>query len=246
MSTPAMSTITTAQPLPARKLPRAVYVYEFAVRLWHWMTALAIGVLSVTGYFIAQPPNSLSGEASDHFFNGLVRTAHFTAGYVLAIGFLVRLYWLVMGNAHAREIFFVPIWRPAFLKALLHELKYYALLRKVPPKHLGHNPLARFAMFFIFVLGTLFLIVSGFGLYSEGASAGGWQQRFFGWTIAFAGSSMTLRTWHHLAMYYVLTFVLVHLYLVLREDMMGRTSMSSTMVSGWRMFRDDEPIDEEH
>lgn len=240
-----MSTATTAPLVAARKLPRAVYVYEFAVRLWHWMTALAIGTLSLSGYFIAKPPNSLSGEASDHFFNGMVRTFHFTAAYVLAIGFLVRLYWLFMGNAHSREIFFVPFWRPSFVKGLFHELKYYALLRRVAPKHVGHNPLARFVMFFMFVLGTAFLICTGFGLYSEGCAADSWQQRLFGWTISFAGSSMTLRTWHHLAMYYVLTFVMAHLYLVLREDMMGRTSMSSTMVSGWRMFRDEGPIDEE-
>jgi Ni/Fe-hydrogenase 1 B-type cytochrome subunit len=122
---------------------------------------------------------------------------------------------------------------------------YYALLRRVPPKHVGHNPLARAVMFFFFVLGTTFMGLSGFGLYSEGCDAGSWQQRLFGWTIGLAGSSMTLRTWHHLAMYSVLTFVMVHLYLVLREDMMGRTSMSSTMVSGWRMFRDDGPTDEE-
>jgi Ni/Fe-hydrogenase 1 B-type cytochrome subunit len=241
-----MSSALTAPPAAARKLPRAVYVYEFAVRAWHWMTALAITVLSVTGYFIAQPPNSLSGEASDHFFNGFVRTAHFTAGYVLAIGFLFRVYWLFVGNSHSKEIFFVPLWRPSFLKGLFHELKYYALLKSVPPKHVGHNPLARTVMFFFFVLGTTFLGISGFGLYSEGCAAGSWQQRLFGWTISFAGSSMTLRTWHHLAMYYVLMFVMAHLYLVLREDMMGRTSMSSTMVSGWRMFRDDAPVDEEH
>lgn len=230
----------------ARHLPRAVYVYEFPVRLWHWMTALAIAVLSLSGYFIAQPPNSLSGEASDHFFNGLVRTFHFTAAYVLAIGFLFRLVWLFLGNAHAREIFLVPVWRLAFWRGVFHELAYYALLRKVSPKHVGHNPLARFVMFFIFVLGTTFLMVSGFGLYSEGCDAGSWQQRLFGWTIPLAGSSMTLRTWHHFAMYYLLTFVLAHLYLVLREDMMGRTSMSSTMVSGWRMFRDEGPVDERH
>lgn len=240
-----MSSASTATGAPVRRLPRAVYVYEFPVRVWHWMTALSIGILSVTGFFIARPPNSLSGEASDHFFNGLVRTAHFTAAYVLAIGFLFRVYWLFVGNAHAREIFFVPFWRPAFVRGLVHELMYYALLRKVPAKHLGHNPLARFGMFFNFVLGSLFLICTGFGLYSEGCAADSWQQRLFGWTIAFAGSSMTLRTWHHFAMYYLLSFVLVHLYLVLREDMMGRTSMSSTMVSGWRMFRDDGPIDAE-
>jgi Ni/Fe-hydrogenase 1 B-type cytochrome subunit len=174
-----------------------------------------------------------------------VREGHFVAGYLLAIGFLVRLYWLAFGNKHAREIFFVPLWRPAFVKELWHELSYYALLRKVAPKHVGHNALARTVMFFVFVLGVAALIVTGFGLYSEGTGVDSWQRSLFGWTIAFAGSSMTLRTWHHLLMYYVLTFVVVHLYLVMREDIMGRASMASTMVSGWRLFRDDGPVDKD-
>jgi Ni/Fe-hydrogenase 1 B-type cytochrome subunit len=244
--TPATTTEAvdpTAPPQP--KAPHMVYVYEWPVRIWHWMTALAIAVLVPTGYFIAQPLHSLTGEASDHYFNGLVRTGHFVAAYVLSIGILVRIYWLFFGNKHAREIFFVPLWRPSFLKELWHELTYYALLRKVAGKHVGHNALARTVMFFVFFLGVLGLICSGFGLYSEGTAHGSWQRALFGWTISFAGSSMTLRTWHHMTMYYVLTFVLVHLYLVAREDILGRASQVSTMISGWRYFRDDSPVDKD-
>jgi Ni/Fe-hydrogenase 1 B-type cytochrome subunit len=245
--TPATTTdVTPAAEGASPKAPRAVYVYEWPVRIWHWMTVLAICVLVPTGYFIAQPLHSLMGEASSHYFNGLVREGHFVAAYVLAIGFLVRLYWLVFGNKHAREIFVVPLWKPSFLKEVLQELKYYALLRKVAGKHVGHNALARTVMFFVFVLGVAGLITSGFGLYSEGTAIGSWQRAVFGWTISFAGSSMTLRTWHHLTMYYVLTFVLVHLYLVAREDILGRASQVSTMISGWRYFKDDSPVDKDH
>lgn len=237
-----MTPATTQQ---GEKAPRAIYVYEWPVRMWHWMTVLAIAVLVPTGYFIAKPLHSVTGEASSHYFNGLVREGHFVAAYVLAIGFLVRLYWLVAGNSHSREIFLIPLWKPAFLKELFYELKYYAMLRKVAPKHVGHNALARATMFFIFVLGSAALIISGFGLYSEGTAMGSWQRTLFGWTISLAGSSMTLRTVHHFTMYYVLVFVMVHLYLVLREDIMGRASMASTMVSGWRFFRDDGPVDKD-
>lgn len=222
-----------------RRAPRAVYVYEWPIRIWHWVTALSIFVLSVTGYFIAQPLHSISGEASDHYFNGLVRAVHFVAAYALTIGMLARTWWAIVGNRHAREIYWVPFYKPSYWKEVLQEVKWYALLKKVPAKYVGHNPLSRFSMFFMFMLGTLFLIVSGFGLYSEGTAGGSWQRALFGWTIDFAGSSMTLRTWHHLAMYYVLLFSMIHMYLAMREDIMGRTSMTSTMISGWRMFRDD-------
>ena len=46
---------------------KSVYVYEAPVRIWHWINALAITVLAVTGYFIRPPAADDTGEASDHF-----------------------------------------------------------------------------------------------------------------------------------------------------------------------------------
>ena len=73
-----------------KKLPppiRSIYVYEVPVRLWHWINAAAVLVLCLTGYFIGSPVPTLSGEASDHFMFGYLRFIHFSAGYILAIGF---------------------------------------------------------------------------------------------------------------------------------------------------------------
>ncbi len=36
----------------------AVYVYEIPVRLWHWVNALAIIVLAISGYLIGSPLSS--------------------------------------------------------------------------------------------------------------------------------------------------------------------------------------------
>ena len=41
--------------------PAAVYVYELPVRLWHSVNALAIVVLAITGYLIANPLASVGG-----------------------------------------------------------------------------------------------------------------------------------------------------------------------------------------
>ncbi len=49
---------------------KSVYVYEAPVRVWHWVNALAITVLAVTGYFIGSPLPTQSGEASANFLMG--------------------------------------------------------------------------------------------------------------------------------------------------------------------------------
>jgi Ni/Fe-hydrogenase 1 B-type cytochrome subunit len=208
------------------------------VRAWHWVNALAITVLAITGYLIGSPLPSVTGEASSHFVMGYIRFAHFAAGYVLAVGLLGRIYWAVVGNHHARELFWVPIFQRAYWHELLGMLKWYAFLQKRPGRFVGHNPLARFAMVFGFLLLVLFMIVTGFALYGEGAQMGSWQERLFGWVIPLMGQSQDVHTWHHLGLWGMVVFVILHVYAAIREDIMGRSSVVSTMISGRRTFKD--------
>ncbi len=220
----------------------AVYVYEAPVRLWHWINALAITVLAVTGWLIANPLPSLPGEASDHYLMGYLRFAHFTSGYVLLIGLIARVYWAFVGNHHARQLFMLPVWNKAWWQEVWHELRWYLFLAPTPKKYVGHNPLAQLAMFVVFLPTLLFMIVTGFALYGEGTLEGSWAHTLFtSWVIPLFGQSQDVHTWHHLGMWVMLVFVMVHVYAAIREDIMSRQSLISTMVSGWRMFKDDKP-----
>ncbi|ABM37281.1 Ni/Fe-hydrogenase, b-type cytochrome subunit [Polaromonas naphthalenivorans] len=217
---------------------KSVYVYEAPVRVWHWINALAITVLGVTGYFIGSPLPTMPGEASDHFVMGYIRFAHFAAGYLLAIGLLGRIYWAIVGNHHAREMFWVPIFQRAYWVEVLGMLKWYAFLTERPGRYVGHNPLARFAMVFSFLLTAVFMVLTGFALYAEGSQAGSWQDKAFGWIIPLFGQSQDVHTLHHLGLWVLLSFVIVHVYAAIREDIMGRSSVISTMISGYRTFKD--------
>jgi Ni/Fe-hydrogenase 1 B-type cytochrome subunit len=216
----------------------SVYVYEAPVRLWHWVNAAAITVLAVTGYFIGSPLPSMPGEASAHFLMGYIRFAHFAAGYVLGIGLLGRAYWAIVGNHHARELFTVPVFKLAFWRELLTMLKWYAFLIPSPGRYVGHNPMARLMMFTLFLLTAIFMCVTGFALYGEGAQAGSWAERVFGWVIPLFGQSQDVHTWHHFGLWAMVIFVILHVYAAVREDIMGRQSIISTMVSGYRTFKD--------
>jgi Ni/Fe-hydrogenase 1 B-type cytochrome subunit len=219
---------------------RSVYVYEAPVRVWHWVNALAIVVLAVTGYFIGTPLPSTPGEASANFLMGYIRFAHFAAGQVLAFGLIGRVYWAFAGNHHARELFTVPLTRGAYWAEVKAMLLWYLFIRPRPNQYVGHNPLARLMMFFGFLMLTLFMIVTGFALYGEGAQAGHWTHTLFtSWVIPlFGGNSQDVHTWHHLAAWAIVCFVILHVYAAIREDIMGRQSMVSTMISGYRTFKD--------
>lgn len=218
----------------------SVYVYEAPVRMWHWLNALAILVLCVSGYFIGSPPPSMQiAEAAEQFVFGYIRFAHFAAGMVLTIGFLGRIYWAFLGNHHARQLFYVPVWKASFWREVVFELRWYLFLAKEPKKYVGHNPLAQLAMFFFITLGISFMIVTGMALYAEGAQEGSLTHSLFGWVHGLIWNSQTLHTLHHLGMWWIVIFMIIHIYVAIREDIMSRQSIVSTMISGHRTFKDD-------
>jgi Ni/Fe-hydrogenase 1 B-type cytochrome subunit len=221
---------------PQGTVPGPVYVYDAAIRLWHWVTALSIVVLCVTGYFIGSPPPSIGGEAYHQYLFGWIRFTHFAAGMILGVAFLLRLYRVLTGGPHARQIFYIPFWNIAWWKEVFEEAGWYLLVTK-PKEYVGHNPLAHFAMFFMFVLPLIVLLLTGFALYAESFGHGSGWFSAFGWVFGVLGDSMTVRTWHHSAMWVVIIFSMVHMYMAIREDMTHRQTTVSAMVSGWRFYR---------
>lgn len=220
-----------------------IYVYELPVRLWHWTAALAIAVLALTGWLISRAPwPVLAGQPWSMHWMDDIRLAHFIAGYVLLVGLVGRIYWALVGNRYAREIFLPKVWRAQWWHEFARTVRWYLLLERETAKEAGHNPLAQVAMLGVFLLGSAFEVVTGFALYGEGAGIRSWASRAFSsWVIPLFGSSQAVHTWHHLVMWYVLIFVVVHLYMVVREDIMSRQTMISTMVDGWRYFKDGRP-----
>ena len=67
---------------------RKVYVWQIPVRLYHWLNALAVVVLAITGYLIGNPPAFQSAsEASYGYWFGTVRFIHFAAAFVFFFNF---------------------------------------------------------------------------------------------------------------------------------------------------------------
>ena len=227
-----------ADELAHSKSIRSVYVYEAPIRIWHWTNALAVTVLCVTGYLIGSPLPTVSGEASAHYVMGYIRFTHFTAAYLFAVGMLGRVYWAFAGNHHARELFSFPLLQRAYWNEIFLMLKWYLFLAPRPGQYVGHNTIARFAMVFVFLPFAFFMMGTGFAMYGEGSQAGSWADKLFGWVIPLMGQSQDVHTWHHLGMWVLVTFVIAHVYAAIREDIMGRQSIVSTMISGYRTFKD--------
>lgn len=219
----------------------AAFVYSWALRLWHWVTSILIVALCISGYLIAHPPPGIGGEASSSFYFGYVRVIHFIAGWLLVVGFVARLYLGWAQRGHTLEIFYVPFWSRAYLVDLVEEIKWYGFLRKRPKKYIGHNPLAQFAMFTGFTFSCVILMATGLALFGEQQGIDSWTYFLFAWCFDLFGTSQGVRSIHHLAFWGMMVFVITHIYAVFREDITSRQTIITSMVNGWRYFKDGDP-----
>ncbi|ABZ82826.1 ni/fe-hydrogenase, b-type cytochrome subunit, putative [Heliomicrobium modesticaldum Ice1] len=220
------------------KCLNTVYVWELPVRIYHWINALCIVLLMVSGLYIGNPmlrPAVVTGEAVTHFFMGYAFMIHIAAGYVFIANYLFRLYWAFVGNEYARSHHWP--WQKAFWLEFFDVLLSYLFLKHHKDEHLGHNPVANLAYFGFIMVGSVFMALTGFAMYGELHPNG-----FFGnlqWVFQVFGPSYTIHMLHRLMAWGIAGFVVVHLYLSLRHDMFARNGTLSSMVSGYK-FRCEE------
>ena len=91
---------------------RRVYVWELPVRAYHWINAIALVVLCVTGYLIGAPLRAFyAAEAYQQYWFGWVRFLHFLAAFIYVFNFAARLYWGFVGNKYSSWRAFFPFKR---------------------------------------------------------------------------------------------------------------------------------------
>ena len=209
-----------------------VYVWQWPVRLYHWVNFLCVGVLIATGFIIGRPVSFTSAdEASFSYWFGTVRFIHFVTAFVFFFNFLVRIYWGFVGNTWARWQEFLPI-RKHQRRELVEVLKVDILQAKASELlSIGHNPLAGFTYFLTF-LAFLFQCVTGFGLYAAMSDAK--LPHLFAWIVPLMGGDFAVRQWHHMTMWFFIVFSMIHVYLVFYHDYVEGRGVISSMAGGWK------------
>ncbi len=211
-----------------------VYVWEQPVRWFHWINALCVVALGVTGWLIAHPPAFMhAGEASDSYWFGKVRFTHFLTAYVFLANFLFRLYWAVAGNKYANWRNFFPISKRQ-LRQVWAVLKVDILQSTDKPVHaLGHNAVAYFTYMGTGLL-TVFMVISGFALYAPMSES--WFPRLFDWVVPLFGSEQNLRLFHYAGLWLFSVFIVIHVYLVFYHDYVEGHGVLSSIVGGWKFM----------
>ena len=215
---------------------RRKYVWQWPIRIFHWVNALAVSVLFLTGLYISWPILSPTGEAYDNSVMATVRQIHFAFAFVFVINFLWRIYWFWAGNNYARSGF--PfVWKKAWWKDLGEQVHEYVRLRR-GHIHLGHNALGGLSYTLTIALGW-WQIFTGFAMYGE-SNPGGIVDTLFGWMILLLGGSFQVHMWHHLAAWGFLVFAILHIYIVLYDGQQYKNGLVTSMVSGVKYYQEGD------
>jgi Ni/Fe-hydrogenase 1 B-type cytochrome subunit len=216
---------------------KEVQVWELPVRFYHWINALCIVSLCITGYLIGNPLAIVKGtEASFNYWFGIVRFIHFVSAFVFFFNFLFRIYWGFAGNEFAHWYNFIPL-KKCQWKEIIDVIKVDIL--QVTDKKIdsiGHNALASLIYFITFLI-FLLQCLTGFGMYA--AMSNSFLPKMFAWVVPLMGGDMNVRQLHHILMWGFILFAMVHIYLVFYHDYIERRGITSSMIGGWKFIEED-------
>lgn len=226
--------MATAQPIPYRR----IYVWEVPVRVFHWINAVSILLLAATGFLIGNPVTIFNAnEAYQQYWYGWVRFIHFASAYIFFFNLLFRIYWAFVGNEFSNWRVYVPYRKEQFV-SLWHTLRVDIIQLDLRGKiHAGHNYMASFTYFGLLFVG-LFMIISGFGLYSS--MSGSYIPWLFSWIIPLMDGDANVRWWHHMLMWAFGVFTVIHVYLCFFHDYVEGRGTISSIFDGWKFLREDE------
>ncbi|MBM9606365.1 Ni/Fe-hydrogenase, b-type cytochrome subunit [Desulfopila inferna] len=196
--------------------------WSVLLRLYHWAFALSIVALVTTGLFINTPwTNTLQ---YDTWSVTWMRYIHFVSGYVFTAAVLTRIFLYIFGNAQERITDALPITGRNirnFGRTLLH----YSYISSEHDDRLGHNVIAGLT-YLVTIIAAVFMMISGFYLLFPETAA--WQ----GWGTAIFSSQQNARFIHHLLMWWFMIFALIHIYLVLWNDLTEPEGLVSSIFTG--------------
>jgi Ni/Fe-hydrogenase 1 B-type cytochrome subunit len=213
--------------------------FSASYRWQHWIRVFSIIVLTVTGFYIADPfiiaePN----PAPTNFLQASMRGWHEMIGWVLIAVFIFKAYLFLFGKKERTEL--------ASLKDLFNplvwgqQIGYYLLIAKHPKLKGAYNPI-QFAAYIGFYLMLIGIILTGLVLYVHTAHVG-LGALLYGPMRSLEvmmGGLANVREIHHILMWGIIIFVAGHVYMAIYNAVFGKEGAMDAVFSGLKWKRED-------
>ena len=240
------SAARTAAELPAATADahsnlEPVYVWDLVVRATHWLIALSMVVLALTGIYIARPFLISDGDAGERFVMGTIKIIHYYGAIVFSLAVGSRILWMFLGPKYARWRQFIPVTAKR-RRDLLGTFKFYIMLEPKPPMAVGHNPLAGLTYVAVFGL-YLTMILTGFALYSVSAYTS--YMGMWDFLLPIFGGPQSTRWIHHVVMWLLIGFAVHHFFSALLMSRVEKNGTIDSIFSGYKYIPTDRDDSDE-
>ncbi|ACJ29376.1 Cytochrome B561, bacterial [Shewanella piezotolerans WP3] len=204
-------------------------VFGAAIRIFHWLRALAILVLVITGFYISWP-FLVAPESSDVLVQGYIRAAHQIFGFLLVSITLVRAYLFFFGKSDIERRSFKDVLSP---KSWLTQLKSYLWMGHLDKAGV-YGPL-QFVTYFAISVVAFLICVTGLVLYANvyHQGLGGMLGGMANWVTMMMGGLAPVRIWHHYFTWVFIIFVVIHVYMAVWSGIRFKHNSVDSIVSGY-------------
>jgi len=208
-------------------------------RWQHWIRAISIVALTITGFYIASPfVTPAATPEPTKFMQALFRSWHEIFGFVMMAVVIFKAYLFFFSKKYRNEMGSIK----DFLnpKVWGQQIGYYLLISKHPHLKGTYNPL-QFVAYVTFYILMFILIITGLILYVHsyhyglGAMLYDTMRSF----EVMLGGLAWVRELHHIAMWGVILFVAVHVYMAIYNAVFGKDGSMDAIFSGLKWHKKD-------
>ena len=206
------------------------FVYSSSNRILHWIRALVITGLIITGFYIADP--FLTSEGStDKLLYAQWTKWHLIMGFILLASGILRIYLFFFGKdsegelRSLQDLFSVKSW--------FTQLKSYFFIGELKKKGL-YGPL-QFLTYTVIMVLLIVVSVTGLVLYVHvyHQGLGGWLYESMRVIEAWMGGLATVRYVHHISVWGFMIFIPIHIYLVIWSAIRFKHAALDVMFTGY-------------
>jgi len=206
------------------------FVYSSSNRILHWMRAIVITGLIVTGFYIADPFLTPEGSTDKLMYAAWTKW-HLIFGFILIASGILRIYLFFFGKDSDGEL--RSLKDVLSLKSWLIQLKSYFFIGELKKKGL-YGPL-QFLTYTIIMLLVVISAITGLILYVHvyHQGLGGLLYEPMRAIEAWMGGLTNVRYIHHIAVWGFLIFIPIHIYMVIWAAIRFKHAALDVMFTGY-------------
>ena len=219
------------------------------MRIIHWLNAICMVVAVITGLYIGHPyyQTLIADPAVDKYVMAWNRWGHFIVAIIFDVTAVLIGYLYFFSRFEKPYKKLIPTGKniKEFCEVFLNLITF----NRRKKFDSSHSDSYNIVFFTIFHLLLVFMLFTGLQLYVHGlasgeSSIGAWWPSMLhlvtDWTLDVFGGNMGVRIAHHTSMYFILVWVMCHIYYQIWRTIFWKEGDIAIVIGGSKFVKEEE------